>query len=243
MPKIVRIVLMRHGTTQMNIERRYVSRTNAPLLPDSQAELRPLRGALASGRPLAYTSDLQRCRDTLAYVCPYSASRATVDVRLRELDFGQWEGRTYNDLQAEPRYRAWLDDRTAVAPPDGESWSAFSARTAAVWAAVLEAAHPEGRAVRRTTQHTARSNSNRSRRPSVRSCLHKNSRNSRATQFKPTADVLIVTHGGVVRELYTIAFPHTSYWDVPAPTGGGILIVAQMGRNKAWRFLRSVSLT
>lgn len=250
-PQVVRIAVLRHGVTQANIERRYISRSDVPLSASAHAALAPARRRLAAERPLAFTSDLSRCTATLARVCPRSSGRrehhrytrnaglarkardavyarnadcargawcgkaarkAVVrDARLRELNFGRWEGLTYEDLRSDALYCAWLDDMTAVIPPDGESWQQFAARTEAAWRDIL----------RQASMHRPRRAAHRG--------------------VKPIA-VLVVTHGGVLRRLHSLAWPAASFWDIPAPTGGGYVLVAQR-QGKHWRFLRTEPLT
>ncbi|MDK8182955.1 histidine phosphatase family protein [Paenibacillus sp. UMB4589-SE434] len=225
-PVLVRLYVARHGVTRANVERRYVSRSDVPLLPEAGAALRPLRRKLAARRPLAFASDMRRCVSTLAQVCPHGAQRAVFDERLRELDFGQWEGLTYSDLQADDHYRAWLDNMEAVVPPGGESWSSFEARTADAWQAILASA-------------LVRSPSKGSK-PWVSRCS-KVRRTFRSPRSVPLKDILIVTHGGVVRSLYTLAWPEASFWDMTVPTGGGYIIIAQRW-GRQWRFLRTEPL-
>ena len=220
--QVVRIAVLRHGVTQANIERRYISRSDVPLSAAAHAALAPARRRLAAERPLAFSSDLSRCTATLARVCPRSrtgsrgragrrAKAAVRDARLRELDFGRWEGLTYEDLRSDKRYCAWLDDMTAVIPPDGESWQQFAARTDQAWRDML----------RQASMHRPRRAAHRG--------------------AKPIA-VLVVTHGGVLRRLHSLAWPAASFWDIPAPTGGGYVLVAQR-QGKHWRFLRTEPLT
>ncbi|WP_051287254.1 histidine phosphatase family protein [Paenibacillus taiwanensis] len=225
-PVLVRLYVARHGVTRANVERRYVSRSDVPLLPEAGAALRPLRRKLAARRPLAFASDMRRCVSTLAHVCPHGAKQAVLDERLRELDFGQWEGLTYNDLQADDHYRAWLDNMEAVVPPDGEPWACFEARTAAAWQTMLTNSSSRFPFKARTSRL--------SRQPKV--C-----RTSRSRKGATSKDIVIVTHGGVVRRLYTLAWPTASFWDVTVPTGGGYIIIAQQW-GKVWRFLRTEPL-
>src|SRR5690606_23681990 len=79
-----------------------------------------------------YASDLRRCRETLAWARPDLLDGAQLDPRLREMNFGRWEGQTYEMLKDDKRYRAWIDDPQAGTPPGGESWQAFQARVSEV---------------------------------------------------------------------------------------------------------------
>ena len=59
-----------------------------------------------------------------------------VDSRLQELDFGDWEGRRWQDIGRDP-VEAWQRALPDAAPPGGETLSAMAARCAA-WLASLD---------------------------------------------------------------------------------------------------------
>jgi len=123
------ILFVRHGTTAWNVEKKYLGRTDIALLPDAERELASLREQLSNvSWDSVYCSDLLRCQQTLAMIGPYSLGQVKLDPRLREVDFGQWEGLTYDQLKDNQQYRDWLDAPQDVTPPEGESWQAFTAR-------------------------------------------------------------------------------------------------------------------
>ncbi|MFK0522370.1 histidine phosphatase family protein [Paenibacillus illinoisensis] len=123
------IVFIRHGTTSWNVEKRYLGHTDISLLPDAERELAPLRESIRGITwDALYCSDLLRCRQTVERIVPVQAGQAQYDPRLREIDFGQWEGMTYNELKDNPLYRNWIDAPQDVTPPGGEPWQAFAER-------------------------------------------------------------------------------------------------------------------
>ncbi|MBR2567003.1 MAG: histidine phosphatase family protein [Paenibacillus sp.] len=123
------IVLIRHGTTQWNVEKKYLGHTDIGLLPAAQEELASLREqCLHLTWDAVYCSDLLRCRQTLAQIAPLATEQAKFDPRLRENDFGQWEGMTYEQLKHNPLYRSWIDDPQEITPPQGEAWQTFTRR-------------------------------------------------------------------------------------------------------------------
>jgi broad specificity phosphatase PhoE len=79
------------------------------------------------------TSDLARAVDSTQILAAAWNLSIDVDPRLRELNFGDWEGRTWDDLQRDDgaRLSAWMQDWVHVAPPGGESFEALAARTLA----------------------------------------------------------------------------------------------------------------
>ncbi len=80
-------------------------------------------------------------RRALALATRLSAA-PVVDSRLQELDFGDWEGRKWDEIGREA-IKTWEDGFPDSAPPKGEALSAMAARCAD-WVASLE---PEGRPV------------------------------------------------------------------------------------------------
>ncbi|MGM0836404.1 MAG: histidine phosphatase family protein [Bacillota bacterium] len=121
------LFLVRHGITDWNREKRYLGHTDRGILPDELYRLYTLRKELMNHSfDYVFTSDLLRCRETLSYL-GYGAMACT-DRRLRELNFGEWEGKTYEELKNNDHYRKWLTDWVVECPPNGESGSGFAAR-------------------------------------------------------------------------------------------------------------------
>lgn len=98
----------------------------------AQAEI---AGALALTPPVArvVASPARRCRDLAEALAARDAVELCFDERLRELDFGAWEGRRWWDI---PRRESdpWAADPWRLAPPGGESFAALYARVRAVLA-------------------------------------------------------------------------------------------------------------
>ena len=115
---------VRHGITAWNLERRYQGQQDIPLLfPDAEAGLLELRDALVDERfDAIYSSDLNRCQQTLAWAEVAKANvPLSLEPRLRELDFGEYEGKVYDELKELPHYRAWIDSVGELQIPGGES--------------------------------------------------------------------------------------------------------------------------
>ena len=86
------------------------------LLPENPAAVAATLSAdLPPGLPV-WSSPLLRCRELAEYLHP----RPILDARLAEMDFGDWEGRRWDDI---PRAEldAWAADVAGFAPPGGES--------------------------------------------------------------------------------------------------------------------------
>ena len=109
------LILMRHGTTQGNLERRFIGTLDVPLLPQGEELARRAVEHI-------YRSPLQRCRRTAELLWP--GVEMTVVDELRESDFGPFEGKNHEELKDDPLYQAWLgmgDRPNFAAMPVGES--------------------------------------------------------------------------------------------------------------------------
>jgi ribonuclease H / adenosylcobalamin/alpha-ribazole phosphatase len=120
-----RLLLLRHGQTELSVQRRYSGRGNPALteLGRQQADVAgrylAQRGAIAA----VVTSPLQRCYDTASTAAKALSLDVTVDDDLIETDFGEWEGLTFAEAaERDPElHRRWLQD-TSTEPPGGESF-------------------------------------------------------------------------------------------------------------------------
>ena len=122
----MRLILLRHGETVWNIDKRLQGHDNSPLSARGIEQARAIASsirALAPARVVA--SDLGRTRET-AEVIGYGD--APCDARLRELNMGEWTGEKKGDLIArQPAlYRDWRAGR--YTPAGGESWDEFVQR-------------------------------------------------------------------------------------------------------------------
>ena len=116
----MRIQLIRHFKTAGNIQRRYIGRSDEALvLP--VAITTPYKPA-----EIVITSPMRRCIETSRFIYP-KTPMISCD-KMRECDFGAFEGKTYEELKDLPAYIRWLDSKGEIAPPDGEGASAFKKR-------------------------------------------------------------------------------------------------------------------
>ena len=91
--------------------------------------------ALELAPPVAavIASPARRCRGLAEAVAARDGVALALDARLRELDFGAWEGRRWWDIPR-PESDPWAADPWRRAPPGGETFAALHARVAAVLA-------------------------------------------------------------------------------------------------------------
>jgi broad specificity phosphatase PhoE len=136
---VLRLTLVRHGSTEWNETGRFQGWGDPPLSARGRGEAERLGAHLAGeefGRVVA--SDLLRARETAALALP--GVPVETDPRLREMDFGAWDGLTWNECVARDGdlIQRWSEDPAAAAPPGGESLAAFEARIAAALAELPE---------------------------------------------------------------------------------------------------------
>ncbi|USK36057.1 histidine phosphatase family protein [Bacillus sp. F19] len=133
----LQLILIRHSMTEWNKSKRYLGRTNLPVLDDSLIEYEPLKKYIMNNHPEAvYSSDLLRCQQTAAFLFPEVS--IINDPRLREISFGVWEGLTYEDLKNDPHYSCWLDNWEITSTPGGESGMAFQERVSSFLSEILK---------------------------------------------------------------------------------------------------------
>jgi alpha-ribazole phosphatase len=122
-------MLVRHATAEG--QGRFLGQQDAPLSVRGRRELPQLVAKLVKFEIEAvYCSDLRRARST-ARVIAHSAQLA-IEVRpgLREMHFGRWEGRSWQEVtRATPRAaRSWLKHFPKHCAPGGEAFGVFKHR-------------------------------------------------------------------------------------------------------------------
>lgn len=108
------LILIRHGTTPGNLERRFVGSLDQPLAPQGETLAREIAPTLPYVEHL-YVSPLRRCQQT-ADLLWGGVARTTVS-DLRETDFGPYEGKCHAELQDDPVYQRWLSGELTVGEP------------------------------------------------------------------------------------------------------------------------------
>ena len=116
----MRIWLIRHFRTQGNLERRYIGRTDEPLLPGQT-------GNILCCPEKIITSPMLRCKQTARLL--FQKEPDLICENFREKDFGRFEGKNYEELKDDPGYQRWLDSNGTIPFPEGEGQEAFLERT------------------------------------------------------------------------------------------------------------------
>ncbi|MBQ1186682.1 MAG: histidine phosphatase family protein [Clostridia bacterium] len=124
--KTFKIHLIRHGLTEGNLKQQYIGSTDLPLAPAGVSELKRLKDETDYPRvDVVYSSPMLRCKQSAAILYP-NKDIQLVD-NLREIDFGEFEGKTANELELMPAYADWAAGRITAAP-GGEDNTDFAKR-------------------------------------------------------------------------------------------------------------------
>ncbi|MCL7746577.1 histidine phosphatase family protein [Halalkalibacter alkaliphilus] len=177
------LYFVRHGITDWNKEKRYLGHTDRGILINELDQLTKLKDELQKiSFDQIFTSDLCRCQETLTYL--NLSLPAYVDTRLREMNFGDWEGKTYEELKHIASYQNWLDNWEHYSTPNGESGESFKARINSFFDELFQ----------QLLENTANYNK----------------------------QILIMTHGGVIRYFVSKMVSSHTFWEVTVKHGQGI---------------------
>lgn len=77
---------------------------------------------------LVQASPRERARETAAAIADVHAVPCEIAPALDEIDLGEWTGRRFADLAADPRWQDWNTARSLTRPPGGESMGEVQAR-------------------------------------------------------------------------------------------------------------------
>jgi len=131
-----RFFWVRHGPTHAKT---MVGWSDLPADLSDTAQVERLAGHLPQNA-LVISSDLSRARAT-ADAIQGQRDRLAHDMDLREIHFGDWELKRFDEIEDEALIRNFWDNPGDVRPPNGESWHEVSARVDRAVARVM-AAHP-----------------------------------------------------------------------------------------------------
>lgn len=137
----MKIYLIRHGSTAGNLEHRYVGKTDEPLTKEALHLLEKIKEYYP--RPdCVFVSPLVRCVQTAEALFPEMQPRKML--QLREMDFGEFEYKNYEELKEDERYQKWIDSNGTETFPGGESRKAFAGRCCAAFEKACQEAKKEG---------------------------------------------------------------------------------------------------
>lgn len=158
----LKIFILRHGESEENLKGTFYGTMDCGLSENGVLQAINIKERLEGVIfDCAYYSPMKRVKETLNIVVDgESNTTLLMDQRIKELDFGDFEGKTYDEiLKAFPKEcKEWNHDWKGFTPPKGESYIDLYNRVESFMDEVLKSNHE---------------------------------------------NILIVTHGGVMRAIYT----------------------------------------
>lgn len=134
----MRIYLLRHTAVAVAKDVCY-GRSDVALAASFERDLVEVADKLpadARHPDAVYSSPLQRCLQLAERLYP----EVRTDPRLRELDFGAWEGRPWRKIPRE-QLRVWGEDYVNLAPPGGEAFAELQQRAQTFFAELCARRH------------------------------------------------------------------------------------------------------
>lgn len=117
---MTRFVLLRHGQTAWNLQRKNQGKEDIPLDEVGRRQSEQTLAALSQRSfDVIWSSPLKRALETAQRVAEASNGTVRVDERLVERSYGEWEGLTPEEIGAP--YEEYRRDRVLYRPPGGET--------------------------------------------------------------------------------------------------------------------------
>ncbi len=131
------IHLIRHGAIDETLSGKYIGTTDPPLSDKGKLALKKLAFTHAYPQPpVVFSSPLRRCTQTCAVLFP--ERKPLVIANLSECNFGEWEGKTAEELKDSEDFQKWLAGDNSVKPPRGESNADFVRRVCKIFESIVE---------------------------------------------------------------------------------------------------------
>ena len=125
------IIIIRHGETEWNQTGRFQGQSDVPLSAQGRAQAAALgRNLVAEHVDAVYASDLSRAMETAAPLADRYGLDVIPDPLLRELHFGRWEGRFFNEINEETpdMMKMFYRNPEEVNIPESEPFADFQRR-------------------------------------------------------------------------------------------------------------------
>ncbi|MDE2752056.1 MAG: histidine phosphatase family protein [Gemmatimonadota bacterium] len=128
---MIQLLAIRHAP--VTVERVFYGQTDVPTTLTGAEAAAQIESAVAEFAPTAiWSSDAVRCHLPAALLSKQLGVPHHVDERIREISYGDWEGRAW-DAVPRAEIDEWMADWQTRFPPGGERVATFSERVAAWW--------------------------------------------------------------------------------------------------------------
>lgn len=131
------IHFIRHGAIDETLSGKYIGTTDAPLSDKGKAALKKFDFERKYPyTKVVFSSPLKRCTETCKIL--YPDITPLVIANLSECNFGEWEGKTADELKDSEDFQKWLAGDNTVKPPRGESNADFVRRVCRMFESIVE---------------------------------------------------------------------------------------------------------
>lgn len=124
----MKIILVRHGETLGNLEKKYIGKTDETLC---DAGIKKILDFVSKKKypdaDVVFSSPMKRCLETAALIFP--EKKIFVLKKFTEIDFGSFEGKNFCELEKNPDYKRWISSGGKTDFPNGEKKSHFIKRS------------------------------------------------------------------------------------------------------------------
>lgn len=131
----MRIYLIRHGQTDWNAQGKIQGSTDIELNETGRWQAACLARGMER-RPVGqiFSSRLKRALETAQIIGDSQGVKVETVEGLREVDFGEWEGLTWKEIEQKypNEYKLWWENPAGIAPPGGETREELHRRSADV---------------------------------------------------------------------------------------------------------------
>jgi broad specificity phosphatase PhoE len=120
---VTRLILIRHGETEWNVEGRYQGQADPPLNENGIQQAHALANKISSIHlDIIYSSPLKRARQTAEILIEYLEIPLILESRFMEIDQGEWQTKLRSEIESSypDLFRRWETVPWEVTPPNGE---------------------------------------------------------------------------------------------------------------------------
>lgn len=136
--KSYQLHLVRHGLTDANFNGQYIGATDVDLSEEGIARLNRLKHEATYPKvDKVFCSPLVRCRHTAKILYP-ECDDLIIEKDLAECNFGEWEGKTSEELKNNNDFLLWLKNSEEAYPKGGESLKNFKLRVLSAFERLVE---------------------------------------------------------------------------------------------------------
>ena len=219
----INLTLIRHGKTPSNREHRYLGVTEEALSGEGRKQLEILAEKdILKKTWLLFISPMLRCQESAGILFP--GKKAYPIEEWREMNFGAYEGKNYEDLKNDSYYQKWIDSNGTLPFPEGESQQEYIKRCQrGLHAATKIIEEKIAREVADTAKTSSANEITELREPEKQiaesQMIENQIAENQMTESQPR-NITAVVHGGTIMALLHI-LAGGNYFDYQVKNGGG----------------------